>query len=84
MTVDANYPLGLMVALVCETGQLGQLSPDEDFYDAGFSSLNSLQLLMRLESDWDVSIPDEEFISARSARALEQLVTRLKDGARCA
>jgi acyl carrier protein len=73
-----------MVALVCETGQLGQLSPDEDFYDAGFSSLNSLQLLMRLESDWDVSIPDEEFITARSARALEQLVTRLKDGARCA
>ena len=43
-------------------------APDEDFYDAGFTSLSSLKLLMQLETEWDVSIPDDEFIVARSAR----------------
>ena len=38
---------------------------------------------MQLETEWNVSIPDDEFIVARSARSLDELLTRLKDGAPC-
>ena len=68
-----------MIALVCEAGTArAASSPDEDFYDAGFTSLNSLELLLlQLEAEWDVSIPDEEFIVARSVRSLERPRSRV-------
>ena len=73
-----------VMAIVCEMGLLAEIGADEDFYDAGFTSLSSLTLLMQLEDEWNVSIPDEEFIVARSARSLADLLARLKDGAACA
>ncbi len=79
----ANDSLARVMAIVCETGPIASISADEDFYDAGFTSLRSLQLLMQLETEWNVSIPDDEFIVARSARSLDELLTRLKDGAPC-
>lgn len=48
-------------------------APDEDFYDAGFPSLQALELLLQLEERWCVTIPDSAFIAARSARALAAL-----------
>lgn len=76
--------LARVMAIVCKTGSLASLGADEDFYDAGLTSLSSLTLLMELETEWDISIPDEEFIVARSARSLADLLDRLKDGAACA
>ena len=79
----ANHSLARVMAIVCETGPIASISADEDFYDAGFTSLRSLQLLMQLETEWNVSIPDDEFIVARSARSLDELLTRLRKGAPC-
>jgi acyl carrier protein len=76
--------LARVMAIVCEMGSLASIGADEDFYDAGFTSLSSLTLLMQLETEWDVSIPDDEFIVARSARSLTGLLTRLTEGAACA
>ena len=73
-----------VIEIVCKMGPLPNLSADDDFYDAGFTSLSSLTLLMQLETEWDVNIPDEEFIAARSARSLAELLARLKGGAACA
>ncbi len=81
---EAKDSLARVIAIVCETGPIASISADEDFYDAGFTSLKSLQLLLQLETEWNISIPDDEFIVARSARSLDELVTRLKDGASCA
>jgi acyl carrier protein len=67
-----------VVAVVCEIGGISGLDPDDDIYEAGFSSINALQLLMELESTFEVSIPDDEFIGARSARALHAIISRLK------
>jgi acyl carrier protein len=75
--------LARVIAIVCETGPLESITADEDFYDAGFTSLSSLKLLLQLETEWEVSIPDDEFIVARSARSLDELVSRLKDGLAC-
>lgn len=81
---EAEDSLARVIAIVCETGPIASISADEDFYDAGFTSLKSLELLLQLETEWNISIPDDEFIVARSARSLDKLVTRLKDGASCA
>jgi acyl carrier protein len=67
-----------VIAVVCDVGGISRLNPDDDIYDAGFSSINALQLLMELESAFQVSIPDDEFIQARSPRALNTIIERLK------
>jgi len=66
-----------LIAIVCGVGSLKDLKPDEDFYAAGFSSIRALQLLMELESRYDVSIPDDDFIGARRASDLQTLLNRL-------
>ena len=83
-TYGVEESLARVTAIVCKIGPMTDLRPDEDFYDAGFTSLSSLTLLMELETEWDVSIPDDEFIVARSARSLAELLSRLKGGAVCA
>jgi acyl carrier protein len=67
-----------ILAIVFEVGKVSGIQSGDDIYDAGFSSINALQLLMELESAFEVSIPDEEFINARSARALHAVIERLK------
>lgn len=65
--------------VVCRVGALPDLGLDEDMADAGFSSMKSLELLVELESEYDISIPDQEFISSRTCRSLAALVSRLCD-----
>lgn len=67
-----------LVRVVCETGGLKELNPDADFYDQGFSSVSALQLLVEIEEQFGVSIPDDAFVKARSARELAALVGDLK------
>ena len=63
---------------MCETGGLKELNPDADFYDQGFSSVSALQLLIEIEERFSVSIADDAFVKARSARDLAALVADLK------
>ena len=81
---EATESLARIIAILCETGQIAGITADEDFYQAGFTSLKSLQLLLQLEAEWDIGIPDEQFIQARSARSLCEMIARLKDGVPCA
>ena len=64
--------------LVRRHGELAALEPDQDIYEAGLSSAAALMLVMELETVWGVSIPDADFIAARTPRALATLVTGLK------
>jgi hypothetical protein len=66
--------------VVSRVGGLTSIGPDQDIYDAGFSSASALQLLMDLEADCLVSIPDEQFVAARTPRALHRLVAALQGG----
>ena len=61
-------------SLVCRIGKLGPLGPDDDFYQAGFDSINVLALLLELEAEYGVSIPDEQFVAARTVRDLHALI----------
>lgn len=62
--------------LLSTIGGIDVIGGDDDFYNAGFSSIGSLELLMQLESRWSISLPDDEFVEARTPRALLALVTR--------
>jgi len=48
--------------------------PDQDFYDAGVTSVQALPLLLELEERFQVSIPDDQFVAARSARRLSERI----------
>lgn len=72
-----NNDLEKIIEIVRTSGKLERLTADEDFYDAGFSSINALQLLMELESAFDTSIPDDEFVNARTCTSLHSMIARL-------
>jgi acyl carrier protein len=78
----ADNDLDKIIHLVQTTGRVEKISASEDFYDAGFSSINALQLLLELEETFGVTIPDDEFVAARTCSALVALVSRLAQGTR--
>ena len=70
-----------IIGMVCELGKIPKkIGPDDDFYDAGFSSLVVLQLVMDLEDAFAVSFEsrDDEFIKARTPRAIHGLIQTLR------
>ena len=67
-----------ILTLIKETGGVENLGSDADFYEAGFSSVNALTLLLELETAFEVSIPDDKFVASRTPRALEIMIAELK------
>lgn len=72
--------LSTLIEIICRVGGVPSLSPDQDLYDAGVSSVNALPLLIELEEQFQVTIPDEKFLEARTALAIQSLVVELKKG----
>ncbi len=66
-----------VIAVVTNVGGIDAIEPDQDVFEAGVSSVDALQLLLELESAFNVSIPDQDFIGARTPRAMHELVVRL-------
>jgi acyl carrier protein len=64
--------------IVRRVGSISDLALDEDYYDAGLTSLGSLNLLLELEDAFGVSISDEKFIACRNVRALTTTIEDLK------
>lgn len=61
--------------IVRRVGGLPALAPDENIYRAGFASLRALELLVELETAYDVTIDDERFMQAQSARELAAMLS---------
>jgi acyl carrier protein len=66
--------LDRVIAVILEIGKIESLGPDADIYDAGFNSASALALLTELEDAFNVTIPDDRFPAARTARALLDLI----------
>lgn len=64
-------------AVVIRVGNIPAVGADEDIFQAGMSSVNALQLLLELETAFDVAIPDDEFVVARTPRDLQRVIARL-------
>ena len=63
---------------ICRIGDIPEVGPDQIMYEAGFSSIDALDLLVDLETAYSVSISDEDFMLAQTPRALYTLITRLR------
>jgi len=72
-----THDLDRIIGIVQTTGKLERLDASADFYEAGFSSINALQLLLDLEAAFNVAIPDDDFVTARTCASLYELVSRL-------
>jgi acyl carrier protein len=75
---ESKEQLGCIVEIICRIGSVAAIQPDQDFYDAGFVSVNALPLLIELEERFNVVIPDDRFIGARTPQALTELVCSLQ------
>ena len=67
--------------IVCRLGNVLNIAPDADFYEAGVSSIVSLSILLELEERFGVSIPDSLFANTRTAKGLAELVMDLRERA---
>lgn len=70
-----------LTSIIQRIGRMEGLVPDEDIYQAGFSSISALELLTEMEVVFEVSIADDEFIESRSIRQLAAMISRLREGA---
>lgn len=70
--------LETVMEVVKRVGEIAELAPDQDFYDAGLTSLASLTLLLELEDSFNVTIADEQFIACRTANDLTKMIEGLK------
>ena len=51
-----------------------EFGPTEDFYDAGMTSIMALPLLLEIEQQFGVTIPENEFLGARTAQDLADCI----------
>jgi acyl carrier protein len=70
----AAEEISSIIATIRRLGGIDEVAADQDFYDAGVSSLQALGLLVELEDAFAVAIPDAEFIKARTPRALYDVI----------
>jgi acyl carrier protein len=67
-----------VIQLISGLGDIGSLGPDTEIYRAGFSSVRVLELLLALEDEFHVTIPDKEFMAARTPWAIAGVIERLR------
>jgi len=69
-----------VIQLISELGGIGSVAPDTQIYQTGFSSVRVLELLLALEDEFHVTIPDQQFMTARTPEAIFGLIERLQEG----
>jgi len=74
--MDAD--LSKIIDIVKNVGELDDLAADQDIYHAGISSLKGMDIMLDLESEFGVSVPDDRFVQARTPEALLDLVRGLQ------
>jgi acyl carrier protein len=75
---DHPDSLGAVLNTIRDITGVTNVSPDQDFYDAGVTSVQALPLLLELEERFEVSIPDDRFVAARTARRLSEMILDLR------
>lgn len=75
----SDHPASLDAVLntIRDVTGVSQVMPDQDFYDAGVTSVQALPLLLELEERFQVTIPDDKFVAARSARRLSEIIQEI-------
>lgn len=67
-----------IVEIVKRVGELDALAPDQDFYRAGIDSMKAMDVMLDLETEFGVAVPDDKFVKARTPEALLALMHELQ------
>jgi serine O-acetyltransferase len=78
-TSSGGETLQCVIEIISRVGGIGSVGPEENIYEAGFSSYRALELLLALEEEFGASLPDKEFMAARTPRAIVGLLDRLHE-----
>jgi acyl carrier protein len=78
MTTNTQDEITAILEIINQVGGVANVPPDRDFYEAGVTSVMALPLLIELETRFEVSIPDDRFIAARTAQALHEVIQDLR------
>jgi acyl carrier protein len=54
------------------------IADQDDIYEAGLTSIMVLPLLSEIEETFGLTVPDSEFLDARTPAALAEMVQRLR------
>lgn len=82
MTETTEARIAAIVKRVSKQKPEGPLPVDADvFRELGVESTAALDLLLSIEDEFGVSVPDDAFSSARTVRAMTELVDSLKGAA---
>jgi acyl carrier protein len=65
-----------VAGIVCRLANLEDVSPEQDYFDAGLASVQALELLLEVESEFGVSLSDDQFAEARSVRDLAGVIAQ--------
>jgi acyl carrier protein len=68
-----------LLQLISKVGGINSVAPAASIYDAGFSSVRVLELLLALEQEFGVSIPDKDFMTTRTPQEIWALIERLQE-----
>lgn len=68
-----------IIQMIAQVGGIESVSPDANIYEAGFSSVRVLELLLSLEDEFGVRIPDKDFMTARTPRQISGLIDSLRE-----
>lgn len=75
---DLSARVATIVARVARLPDAGAIQFDRDLYrDIGVKSASALDLLLSLEEEFGVSIPDQQFGDARTVTSLADLIRGL-------
>jgi acyl carrier protein len=79
MSNDINSKLKQIIADIAKIEDASAIPNDGDLYrDLGVKSTAALDLLLTLEEEFDVQIPDESFGDARTVSSLAALIGELQ------
>lgn len=70
-----------ILSVIHRIAQIDTISPDTMLDEAGLTSMNVVELLIELETRFNVTLPDEAFLAAKTPREIWALLSALPDGA---
>ena len=68
-----------VIQIISQVGGINSVVPDASICDAGFTSLRVLELLLALEQEFGVTIPDKDFMTARTPHEIFGLIEHLQE-----
>jgi acyl carrier protein len=76
---NAERALDTIKAILGRLLSRDNIVDDEDIYEAGLTSIMVLPLLAEIEDAFQLTIPDDDFLEARTPLSLAQMIQRLRN-----